>query len=95
MSSWSCALWMLRDLISLISSSLKPRDESLELVSYDWISGTVLLFANIVHWESKKILKKYAFSLKSEITLFLCNNRGTKGNISLSLSLIFIYIQQT
>ena len=53
---------MLRALIGLmISSSLKCRDESLELVLYNWISETVLLFANMLQWEAKKLLKRFVF----------------------------------
>lgn len=105
MSSWLCALWMLRDLSSLmISPFLKSSDERLEFVSYDWISGTVMLFANMVHWGAKNLLKRFAFSLKSEIDLFLCSNGGNilvmfdqdypKEDINLSLYSIFIRIQQ-
>ena len=39
MSLWPSALWMIRDLISLmVSSPFKSRNGRLGLVLYDWIS---------------------------------------------------------
>lgn len=63
-----------------------------------------MLFANMVHLGAKNLLKRFAFSLKSEIDLFLCSNGGNilvmfeqdypKEDINLSLYSIFICIQQ-
>ena len=76
---------MLRDFISLsISSFSNDRDKSLELVFYNWISGTTLLFTNVAHCEAKKLLKRSIFCLKSVIKILLCSN-GEMSSILLPL----------
>ena len=79
-SSGPCAFWMLRDLISLSMSSFSnDSDDSLELVLYEWVSGITLLFANVVHCEAKKLLRRSAFCLKVVIKVFLCSKGRMSG----------------
>ena len=42
-------------------------------------SGTVLSFETGVHWDAKKALKWFPFSLKFDISLFLMKMGGING----------------
>ena len=64
-SSYPCALLIFKEFIVLrISRSLNEIDDKLALVIGVVTRGKVLLFETGLHWDAKKALKWFAFSLK-------------------------------
>ena len=82
MSSWPCALLTFSFLIILrISSFLILGANNILLVLKIFLEGNILLLLISVHWEAKKSLKRFAFSVKSD-TILLCTKReGIKGTL--------------
>ena len=61
-----------------MSSSVKSNDVILALVLYENKGNTLEFFIG-VHIDAKKLLKRFAFSQKSEINLPLTNKGGIAG----------------
>ena len=61
-----------------MSSSIKPNDVILALVLYE-NNGNTLEFFIGVHIDTKKLLRRFAFSQISEINLPLTNKGGIAG----------------
>ena len=71
-SSNPCALLIFKECITLrISWSLNEIDDKLALVIGVVTRGKVLLFGTGVHWDAKKALKWFAFSLKFDTSWLL------------------------
>ena len=62
-----------------ISWSLNEIDDNLALVTGVVTRGKVLLFETGVHWDAKKALKWFAFSLKFDTSLLLIKMGGING----------------
>ena len=70
-SSYPCALLIFNECIILrISWSLNEIDDKLALVIAVVTKGKVLWFETGVHWNAKKTLKWFAFSLKVNLKTF-------------------------
>ena len=83
--SWPCALLTLSFLIIFrISSFSKLIEDNLDWVLKEIAEGNMLLLDKGVHWVAKKLLNRFAFSVKSDTILLFTNNGGIKG-ILLSL----------
>ena len=79
-SSYPCALLVFKECIILrISWSLNEIDDKLALVNRIVTRGKVLLFETGVHWDVKKAVKWFAFSLKFDISLLLIHMGGING----------------
>ena len=66
-------------IILRISWSLNEIDDKLALVIGFVTRGKVVLFETGVHWDSKKALKWFAFSLKFDTRLLLIKMGGING----------------
>ena len=76
-SSFLSALSIFKGCMILrISWSLNEIDDKLALVTGVVTRGKVLLFETGVHWDAKKKLKWFAFSLKFDINLLLIKMGG-------------------
>ena len=76
-SSCLCALLIFKECIILrISLLLNEIDDKLALVTGVVTRGKVILFEIGVHWDAKKALKWFAFSLKFDVSLKLIKTGG-------------------